>query len=749
MDYLFLELLLLLEICICGSEFYLNEYAVLIHGGDEVANTVAERHGFINQGEIIESHFKFIDSRPRERRSPQRSNDHHVTKLTQDPQVKWIEQQQVLIRKKRDHSTEPAFNDPKWPKLWYLHRNGLDMNVVQAWNKGYTGSGVVVTILDDGIERVHPDLQSNYDPVASKDVNDGDLDPTPRYNPSNENRHGTRCAGEVAAIANNGLCSVGAAYNAAIGGVRMLDGDVTDLVEAKSLSHAPQHVDIYSSSWGPDDDGKTVDGPGPLAKKAFEDGIKKGRNGLGSIFVWASGNGGRFQDSCNCDGYTNTVHTLSISSVSESGQVPWYSERCASTLATTYSSGSGAEREVITTDLNKKCTEQHSGTSASAPLAAAICALALEANSKLTWRDLQHIIVMTSQAEGLIENDWTTNGAGYQVSHAYGFGLMNAGAMVTMAEQWNIVPEQHVCTDAVLTNSRTIPSTGSLLIHYNTTACANADNSIIYLEHVQARISLNFNHRGDLVIFLTSPMGTKSNILTKRNKDYSNKGFNNWDFMTTHNWGEDPRGIWTLEVKNVGDKANSGKLTQFLLVFYGTTSHPLEDHIGPRECANGYYLLVKPTVNGTLRNSCIPCHHSCQSCFGIESTDCIECNAYYNKRDTYCVYVFLSINTHQVMQIIIGSVFVIIMLIAFVWYGSCIKDFICKKKVVNVDVQMQSSKLLDDEWESGMDIHDVVYEDHTSSEVQDEELRGELPPDNVLSEDHHTSATQTSKLIED
>ena len=58
-------------------------------------------------------------------------------------------------------------------------------------------------------------------------------------------------------------------------GVRMLDGDVTDVVEAGSLSLRPNHIDIYSSSWGPSDDGTTVDGPGTLAKKAFVDGVNK------------------------------------------------------------------------------------------------------------------------------------------------------------------------------------------------------------------------------------------------------------------------------------------------------------------------------------------------------------------------------------------------------------------------------------------------------------------------------------------
>ncbi len=54
----------------------------------------------------------------------------------------------------------------------------------------------------------------------------------------------------------------------------MLDGEVTDLVEATALSYNRDYIDIYSASWGPDDDGKTVDGPGYLALKAIEDGIK-------------------------------------------------------------------------------------------------------------------------------------------------------------------------------------------------------------------------------------------------------------------------------------------------------------------------------------------------------------------------------------------------------------------------------------------------------------------------------------------
>lgn len=71
-------------------------------------------------------------------------------------------------------------------------------------------------------------------------------------------------------------------------GVRMLDGDVTDAVEAASLSLNPQHIHIYSASWGPDDDGRVVDGPGRLAKQAFINGITKvmtfGWNAMNEVY---------------------------------------------------------------------------------------------------------------------------------------------------------------------------------------------------------------------------------------------------------------------------------------------------------------------------------------------------------------------------------------------------------------------------------------------------------------------------------
>jgi furin len=79
-----------------------------------------------------------------------------------------------------------------YPPCFFSATKGHDINVVPVWKQGITGKGVVVTILDDGIEYTHPDLRKNYDKKASFDYNDHDKDPAPRFTTRDVNKHGTR-----------------------------------------------------------------------------------------------------------------------------------------------------------------------------------------------------------------------------------------------------------------------------------------------------------------------------------------------------------------------------------------------------------------------------------------------------------------------------------------------------------------------------------------------------------------------------
>ncbi|NXJ72308.1 PCSK4 convertase, partial [Rostratula benghalensis] len=621
-------------------------------------------------------------------------------RLKREPKVLWFEQQTAKRRVKRSVGVVPT--DPWFPKQWYMNDDiSPDLNILRAWSKGYTGLGVVLTILDDGLERDHPDLAANYDPLASYDFNSNDPDPQPRYTARDENRHGTRCAGEVAAVANNQICGAGVAYNAKIGGeplfqrVRMLDGLITDMVEAQSLSLQPQHVHIYSASWGPMDNGKTVDGPGRLATEAFYTGVTKvrlragpgdltgtrtplspsraspcqGRGGLGSVFVWASGNGGVNYDNCNCDGYANSIYTLSVGSVLGDGQSPQYSESCSAILTTTYSSRTTSEMQIVTTDLRHRCTDKHTGTSASAPLAAGMIALALEANPTLTWRDLQHLVVRSSRPAHLQAEDWAVNGVGRKVSHHYGYGLLDAGLLVEMAKAWTgTQPQQKCSVKGLHTPRRKIGS--KLTISTEVFSCSGGTKPIRSLEHVQVQLSLSYSRRGDLVIALTSPMGTTSTLVTVRPFDTSQQGYKDWTFMSTHFWDENPNGTWTLHLENKGDAYNTaavvtepcpscppGLLTSVTLHLHGTdedmrarrfAAFAVEECIkrdaqgACQECGQSLYAHQRsclsycpPRYYGRIQRAtaatrkvarvCASCHPSCYTCQGPSATNCTAC----------------------------------------------------------------------------------------------------------------------------
>lgn len=545
-----------------------------------MANEIAAKHGCQILGPIgsLEDHYLLEHSElPRYHDQP---SINHVTKLKHESGLKYVEQQSLLRRDKRVLWTN--LKDPLFSKMWYIHGQ-INLNVIAAWTAGWTGKGVVVTIIDDGLETDNPDIKGNYDRLASYDFNDNDTDPTPRYDEDfddvNENAHGTRCAGEIASQANNTLCAVGMAPNARIGGLRLLDGELTDALEAAALSFEPQYVDIYSNSWGPVDNGVTIDGPKSLGMKALENGVLNGRGGKGSIYVWAAGNGGDYGDSCSIDGYVNSIYTIAITAVTSRGRKPWYTEECSAILATAFSSGNVAngDLQIPTIDILFTCTTNFTGTSAAVPQASGIIALVLEANGNLTWRDVQYIILLSAKSDQLDDGEWGVNGVGRRVSHIYGYGIMDANVMTTLAQNWTSVPKQRHCyfrkTPLLILKG---PG-GHIPIHTENFTVKNCSckKELNYLEHVELRAIVVYGNLGDLGFVLTSPSGTKSTLLHKR-KDVTNHGiFGTWAFMSVHFWGENPYGTWQLDVVNYGSHNNYGELRVVDLLLYGTSTDPL------------------------------------------------------------------------------------------------------------------------------------------------------------------------------
>ena len=244
------------------------------------------------------------------------------------------------LAKQSEVARELDITDPIFNEQWHLFNPvqlGHDVNVTDVWLQGITGHNATVAIVDDGLDMYSDDLKGNYYADGSYDFNDQQLEPKPRLP---DDRHGTRCAGEVSAVRNN-VCGVGVAYDSKIAGIRILSKSITDADEAIAMNYAYQHNQIYSCSWGPPDDGRSMDAPGILIKRAMVNAVQNGREGKGSIYVFASGNGAASDDNCNFDGYTNSIYSITVGAVDRKGQHPYYSESCSANMVVTYSSGSG------------------------------------------------------------------------------------------------------------------------------------------------------------------------------------------------------------------------------------------------------------------------------------------------------------------------------------------------------------------------------------------------------------------------
>jgi kexin len=244
------------------------------------------------------------------------------------------------VAKQSEVASALGIQDPIFNEQWHLYNPvqvGHDVNVTDVWSQGITGHNATVAIVDDGLDMYSDDLKDNYFAEGSYDFNDHSVEPKPKLS---DDKHGTRCAGEVSAVKNN-VCGVGVAWDSKIAGIRILSKLITDADEAIAMNYAYQHNQIYSCSWGPPDDGRSMDAPGLLIKRAMLNAVQNGRGGLGSIYVFASGNGAANEDNCNFDGYTNSIYSITVGAIDRKGLHPYYSEKCSAQLVVTYSSGSG------------------------------------------------------------------------------------------------------------------------------------------------------------------------------------------------------------------------------------------------------------------------------------------------------------------------------------------------------------------------------------------------------------------------
>ena len=465
--------------------------------------------------------------------------------------------------------------DPLRGDQWYLtgDKNDPDIVHLNLHEPYYRGRGVTIALVDDGVDVTHPDLLDRFLQY-----------PNVSYLPDNiettfAGRHGTACAGIIAASEQNGIGIRGIASQADLIAIAALKApSIANLGDA--LSYRVNDVAISSNSWG---DFNSWGEPFALRKaiaEALQKGVQYGRDGLGTIYVFAAGNGastdenGQYIDNVNYSGYVNNRYTVPVCAVTEYGIQTSFSEPGA-TLIVCAPTGEG--KGVTTTDVSgtggynpqrfpddyrdQSYTQHFGGTSAAAPMVTGVIALMLEANPLLTWRDVRKILALSGRVVDADDKDWAVNGVGHPINHKYGFGLLDAGVAIRLAESWQNMGIERVVSANKVVNEAI--RDGQTLV---TEIEIKDEMSIEFVEIVFN--APDHSRIGDLNLRLISPGGTVSILAEPHVEMFGDFRYANWHFGSMRHLDENSRGIWTLVVLDTG-LGHEGVLESWGLVIYG------------------------------------------------------------------------------------------------------------------------------------------------------------------------------------
>ena len=440
-----------------------------------------------------------------------------------------------------------APGDPLIASQWHLGTGTGGINAAAAWDKS-TGSGVIIGVLDSGLDYTHPDLSPKYRADLSRNFVDQTSDPQ-EFGDSN---HGTFCAGAAAASGGNGLGGAGVAFNAGLAGLRILGGNgATNAQIAEALQYmvAPAAeastlpgIGVYNNSWGPADDGKVTDGPDATQRSAVLIGITTGRGGRGAIYLWACGNGGDSGDSCDFDGYSNQRYSISVASCGPDGTKASYSEAGVGVFVVAPGGEFNGGGFVSTMPGNKYsvASEDKVGTSFACPVVSGVATLLVSRRPELTWRDVRHILATTTAQS-------TASDGKLVHTPSLGFGRVDADKAVSAVDGWTLVPAEATALTALATLDQAISDAGGEAV--STTLDLSAAPADYVVEHVNLRAKARHaSGVGQLTWSITSPAGTK---ITTQSRAGDVATTLDWDFGYVGFLGENAKGTWTIAVTDV------------------------------------------------------------------------------------------------------------------------------------------------------------------------------------------------------
>jgi subtilisin family serine protease len=448
--------------------------------------------------------------------------------------------------------------------------NGVSVNahasVEDAWAVS-EGEGIVIAVIDDGVDIDHEEFASPGKIVAPLNASAPANSPN-RFNPrpAPGNNHGTACAG--VACADGRLGASGVAPKARLMPIRLASA-LGSQAEADAFVHAAQAgADVISCSWGPtdgdwfnpNDPRHFQDVPVPDSTRlAIDFAISNGRGGAGCVIVWAAGNG---REDVGNDGYARSDKVIAVAACNDRGTRSVYSDEgdaiwCAfpsndfafalfgnpppltTGIWTTDRSGADGYNpgQAALGDAAGDYTNEFGGTSSACPGAAGVAALVLARNPSLRWDEAKDVLRRSCDRVDPGGGEYDANGH----SPFFGFGRLNAKTAVGLAQ-----PAQPAYTarhTAVRDVAITDLATSEIAVEVGDTAP---------IHDLAVTVTIDHTFVGDLIVTIHGPGG--SAVLHNRAGGETNNLSQRYDQNNAPGLaalvGTNPQGTWTLEVSD-------------------------------------------------------------------------------------------------------------------------------------------------------------------------------------------------------
>lgn len=316
------------------------------------------------------------------------------------------------------HAIDIPPDDPRYAGQWYLKR----LNIEKTWRLSTGDADTKVVVVDDGCDMDHPDLRDKF--AGGRDVLDDDDDPS--YEPGvPNNAHGTHCAGLVGASTDNGIGMAGVCPDCSLLCVRLLPGSEDRAVpvsaDLAAFEYAfEQGASVVSNSWG---FSESLPVPAPL-RALIEKLHDEGRDGLGTLVVFAAGNENRVIASNELAAVRGVLTVGATNTLDEATQ---FSNRGASVGVT-------APAGTITTDISGPegmddgdYTDRFGGTSSACPVVAGVAGLVMSARKDMSAADVLSLLKATTRPAPFAQPDSEGH------DDTYGYGIVDPAAALRSA----------------------------------------------------------------------------------------------------------------------------------------------------------------------------------------------------------------------------------------------------------------------------------------------------------------------------